>query len=91
MADQAQVLNSTMNDTASNKTLTGRAAATPEGLLLAYASLILMALLPIWFGAFKSVTFNKKQKVKFSFYIVLKIFALSSTYYWKTQIEIMSS
>ena len=64
MADQQeQVLNATMNDTTTNKS--GRAAATPEGLLLAYASLILMALLPIWFGAFKSVVFKKKQKVKY--------------------------
>ena len=71
MADQAQVINSTMNDTATNKTLSGRAAATPEGLLLAYASLILMALLPIWFGAFKSVIFNKKQKVNIFFFLYI--------------------
>ncbi|XP_066931604.1 minor histocompatibility antigen H13-like [Clytia hemisphaerica] len=62
MADQMAEVNATMNETAANKTLSGRAAATPEGLLLAYASLILMALLPIWFGSFKSVIFNKKQK-----------------------------
>lgn len=66
MADQniveSSVLNSTMNDTAANKTLTGRAAATPEGLLLAYFSLIIMALFPIWYGSFKSVIYNKKQK-----------------------------
>ena len=67
MADQAQVVNATMNETAANKTVTGRAAATPEGLLLAYASLIMMALLPIWFGAFKSVIFKKKQKVSTNF------------------------
>lgn len=50
-----------MNQTA-NATVTGRAAATPQGLLLAYASLMVMALLPIWFGSFRSVVFNKKQK-----------------------------
>ena len=77
MADQAQVINSTMNDTASNKTLSGRAAATPEGLLLAYASLILMALLPIWFGAFKSVIFNKKQKVNIYFFLYFLKLAFS--------------
>jgi len=67
MADQTTVetpvVNTTMNETATNNTLSGRAAATPEGLMLAYASLILMALLPIWFGSFKSVIFKQKQKV----------------------------
>jgi len=53
--------NITINETA-NATLSGRAVATPEGLLIAYSSLILMAIVPIWFGAFRSVVFNKKQK-----------------------------
>lgn len=69
MADQNAAeslsLNNTMNDTAANKTVSGRAAATPEGLMIAYASLIVMALLPIWVGSFKSVLFSKKQRVCF--------------------------
>ena len=59
----AAAVNATMNETATNATLSGRAAATPEGLLVAYTSLVIMALLPIWFGSFRSVAFNKKQKV----------------------------
>ncbi|XP_047141957.1 minor histocompatibility antigen H13 isoform X1 [Hydra vulgaris] len=55
------VVNSTSNDTISGGAL-GRAAATPQGLLLAYVSLVVMALLPIWYGSFRSVVFNKKQK-----------------------------
>ena len=65
------VTNVTSNDTLSGGAL-GRSAATPEGLLLAYVSLIVMALLPIWYGSFRSVAFNKKQKVSlvifFEFY-----------------------
>nr|XP_060627831.1 minor histocompatibility antigen H13 isoform X2 [Anolis sagrei ordinatus] len=36
-----------------------RPAATPEGMALAYASLVLMALLPIFFGALRSVSCAK--------------------------------
>lgn len=38
--------------------------ATPEGLLLAYSSLVIMALIPIVLGSFKSVKHQKRQKVK---------------------------
>jgi len=62
MADQNVIENVTMNGTAGNATLSGRAAATPQGLLLAYISLVIMAVIPIWIGSFKSVVFNKKQK-----------------------------
>jgi len=55
-------LNATLNETAKNGTSSGRAAATPQGLLLAYISLVIMAVIPIWFGSMKSVIFNKKQK-----------------------------
>lgn len=61
MADP-NVINATMNETAGNSTLSGRAAATPQGLLLAYISLVIMAVIPIWIGSFNSVVFNKKQK-----------------------------
>jgi len=62
MADPNVIMNSTLNETAKNGTLSGRAAASPQGLLLAYISLVIMAVIPIWFGSFKSVIFNKKQK-----------------------------
>ena len=51
-----------INDTAEaaiNGT-TGKIPATPEGLALAYSSLVFMALLPIFFGAFRSVKSHKE-------------------------------
>lgn len=36
--------------------------ATPEGLILAYSSLVIMALIPIIIGSFKSVKHQKKQQ-----------------------------
>lgn len=65
MADSiTETLNATLkNETAKNATMTGRAAATPHGLLIAYCSLVTMALLPIFFGSFRSVGHKKRQKV----------------------------
>lgn len=57
-------LSATVNETAKN--VTGRAAATPEGLFVAYSSLVLMALLPIFFGSFRSVKCLIEQKVCWS-------------------------
>ena len=41
--------------------------ATPEGLFLAYASLLIMALIPIVIGSFKSIKHQKNQQVRRSF------------------------
>lgn len=54
-------LSTAVNETAKNAT--GRVPATPEGMLVAYASLVLMALLPIFFGSFRSVKYLTEQKV----------------------------
>lgn len=54
-------LTAAVNETAKNAT--GRAAATTEGMLVAYSSLVLMALLPIFFGSFRSVKYLIEQKV----------------------------
>lgn len=51
--------NITKNDTQS----TERIPATPEGMAVAYGSLIIMALLPIFFGSLRSVKHHKEQKV----------------------------
>lgn len=50
---------------------TGKIPATPEGMAIAYGSLVIMALLPIFFGAFRSVKHHKEQKdnYKVSFYM----------------------
>lgn len=65
MADVS--LNETLITVAENLTgnstnKTGRIPATPEGAAVAYGSLILMAVLPIFFGAFRSVKHHKEQK-----------------------------
>lgn len=68
MADIAgQIINATLNAlTAENATETvtnAKIPATPEGAAVAYASLIVMAMLPIFFGALRSVKHQKDQKV----------------------------
>lgn len=37
--------------------------ASPEGMFLAYSSLVIMAVLPIFFGSKRSVSHQKEQKV----------------------------
>jgi len=37
--------------------------ATTEGMLIAYTSLVVMALVPIFFGSFRSVELHIKNKV----------------------------
>ena len=56
-----------VNETLENGTETAvngtKIPATPEGMAVAYGSLVVMALLPIFFGAFRSVRFHREQKV----------------------------
>ena len=47
-----------------NGTATGTPATT-EGMLLAYSSLFIMALIPIYIGAFRSVKYQQAQKVRY--------------------------
>lgn len=64
MADtdaQLPVLNETFNATAENAT--AKPQATPEGMFVAYSSLVIMALIPIFLGSFRSVRYHKEQKV----------------------------
>nr|CAD7198831.1 unnamed protein product [Timema douglasi] len=42
---------------------TSKIPATPEGMAVAYGSLVIMALFPIFFGSFRSVKHHKEQKV----------------------------
>jgi len=51
-----------INDTA-EKNVTGKVPATPEGMAVAYGSLVIMALVPIFFGSFRSVRYHREQKV----------------------------
>lgn len=43
--------------------LTGRDAATPEGIAITYGSLFVMALLPLFFGSLRSVGYHTGLKV----------------------------
>ena len=42
---------------------TRKEPATPEGIALAYGSLVFMALVPIFYGSFRSITHQEKAKV----------------------------
>ncbi|KAL0279626.1 UNVERIFIED_CONTAM: hypothetical protein PYX00_001140 [Menopon gallinae] len=55
----ADVLKENLTDNATNGT--AKTPPTPEGVALAYASLVLMALLPIFFGSLRSVKHRNKQ------------------------------
>lgn len=43
---------------------TTKEPATPEGIALAYSSLVIMALLPIVIGSFRSISYHAQQKVR---------------------------
>ena len=51
-----------LNESAA-KNGTEKIPATPEGMAVAYGSLVIMALLPIFFGAYRSVKYHTEQKV----------------------------
>jgi len=56
-----EVLNETAAEAAINGTAT-KTPATPEGMALAYGSLLIMALIPIWIGSFRSVKSHKEMR-----------------------------
>lgn len=64
-APEASAVLEALNSTDSNGTealnATAKFVATPEGTALAYGSLVFMALLPIFFGALRSVTCSKSK------------------------------
>lgn len=62
-AESTSVLNATGEDVVGATNGTGRVPATPEGMVVAYSSLVIMALLPIFIGSFRSVKHHKEQKV----------------------------
>ncbi|KOC62490.1 Minor histocompatibility antigen H13 [Habropoda laboriosa] len=50
------------NLTESNEVITGKVPSTPEGMAIAYGSLIIMAILPIFFGSYRAVRHHKEQQ-----------------------------
>lgn len=57
-------LTESANAAATNGT-TGKVPSTPEGMALAYGTLVVMAMLPIFFGSIRSVKHHKEQTVGF--------------------------
>lgn len=63
--DPLQFLKENLTDSATEPSAAGKIPATPEGIIVAYGSIVVMALLPIYFGAKRSVETQRKQKVYF--------------------------
>lgn len=58
------LLNATNATNATDSVLSGKKTpATLEGLITAYTGLVIMALVPIYFGSLRSVRFQKHSKV----------------------------
>lgn len=54
-------VNATLSNGTDSVNATARFVSTPEGTALAYGSLVVMALLPIFFGALRSVNCSKAK------------------------------
>ncbi|XP_046752715.1 minor histocompatibility antigen H13 [Diprion similis] len=54
------------NLTENANTTETRIPATPEGMAIAYGSLVVMAILPIFFGSYRSVKHHKEQQKQFA-------------------------
>jgi minor histocompatibility antigen H13 len=58
----AAAVDALLNETANSTNATAKFQATPQGLFIAYASLLLMALVPIVIGSYRSVKHRTKQQ-----------------------------
>lgn len=65
MAEVVDDIIKTLNETNGTDTenVLKKIPATTEGMLIAYTSLVVMALVPIFFGSFRSVELQIKNKV----------------------------
>lgn len=63
----------TENISINTKNSTEKPASTPEGMAVAYGSLVIMALLPIFFGSYRSVVYHK-EKVNSIFMVQIYIY-----------------
>ncbi|CAK9815251.1 Minor histocompatibility antigen H13 [Anthophora plagiata] len=50
------------NPTENDEAVTRKVPSTPEGMAIAYGSLIIMAILPIFFGSYRAVRHHKEQQ-----------------------------
>lgn len=53
----------TENISTNVKNATEKPPSTPEGMAVAYGSLVIMALLPIFFGSYRSVVYHKEKVI----------------------------
>lgn len=68
-----------------------RTPATPEGMAVAYISIIIMAILPIFFGSMKSVKYHKEM-IQFQKVMRKKNYCLSGlTYICSIRVSIILS
>lgn len=56
-------INSTVTEFVNKTDGSIKPKATPEGMAMAYGSLVIMALIPIFYGSFKSVGYHREQRV----------------------------
>jgi hypothetical protein len=63
MAESDLLSSSTLEENAEIPVST-KIPASPEGIAIAYGSLVVMALLPIFFGSFRSVKHHREQRVR---------------------------
>ena len=59
-ADAAETVIQNASEAVAN--VTAKIPSTPEGMAIAYGSLVIMALLPIFFGAFRSIKSYEEMK-----------------------------
>lgn len=81
------VIKAAENLTKNVNSTTGRIPATPEGMAVAYASLIVMAVVPIFFGSYRSVKHHKEQQVR-HVYIDTSSHLPTYTHFPKTYVSI---
>ena len=91
MADTvSDVIAQSAENLTKNANITGKIPATPEGMAIAYGSLIIMAVVPIFFGSYRSVRHHKEQQV--SYWVstfVIKLLRVLYTFV-KTPYELIS-
>ena len=83
MADVDNITNVSIVGDSNGSNLTGRDAATMEGIALTYTGLLLMALAPIFFGSARSVLYHSGLKVhnfKRSYGMAGEVFKCQTTF-----------
>jgi minor histocompatibility antigen H13 len=64
MAELVQQIITQVAENATEEITNKKIPASPEGMLVAYTSLVIMAVLPIFFGSRRSVSHHEEIKVR---------------------------